>query len=249
MNTELKKDKIIIIDFGSQVTKLIARRIREYSVLSEVLTLQDLKKKNVFSNVKGIILSGGPSTVTKKTFFKVPKEIFDLDIPILGICYGLQLIAKKFNGKVKSNIKKREFGRAILVKRKNSVLTKNFFNKNESIVWMSHQDSVSKLPKGFSKIASTSKSAMAIIENKKKKIYGIQFHPEVTHTNKGKVIFKNFIFHICKARKQWKLESEKKRIIKEIKQIVKNEKVICALSGGIDSSVVALIINKAIGKN
>ena len=249
MNTELKKDKIIIIDFGSQVTKLIARRIREYSVLSEVLTLQDLKKKNVFSNVKGIILSGGPSTVTKKTFFKVPKEIFDLNIPILGICYGLQLIAKKFNGKVKSNIKKREFGRAILVKRKNSVLTKNFFNKNESIVWMSHQDSVSKLPKGFSKIASTSKSAMAIIENKKKKIYGIQFHPEVTHTNKGKVIFKNFIFHICKARKQWKLESEKKRIIKEIKQIVKNEKVICALSGGVDSSVVALLINKAIGKN
>ena len=195
MNTELKKDKIIIIDFGSQVTKLIARRIREYSVLSEVLTLQDLKKKNVFSNVKGIILSGGPSTVTKKTFFKVPKEIFDLNIPILGICYGLQLIAKKFNGKVKSNIKKREFGRAILVKRKNSVLTKNFFNKNESIVWMSHQDSVSKLPKGFSKIASTSKSAMAIIENKKKKFMGYNFTLK-SHTPIKEKLFLKILFFI-----------------------------------------------------
>ena len=114
---------------------------------------------------------------------------------------------------------------------------------------MSHQDSVYKLPKGFTKIASTSQSAMTIIENKKKKIFGIQFHPEVTHTNNGNVIFKNFIFEICNAKKQWKLESEKKRIIKEIKQTVKNEKVICALSGGVDSSVVALLIHKAIGNN
>ena len=119
MNQKLNKDKIIVIDFGSQVTKLIARRIREYSVLSEVLTLKDLKKKNVFFNVKGIILSGGPSTVTKSSFPKIPNEVFDLNIPILGICYGLQLIAKQFRGKVKSNIKKREFGRAILIKKKN----------------------------------------------------------------------------------------------------------------------------------
>ena len=249
MKTDLNKDKIIVIDFGSQVTKLIARRIREFSVLSEVLTLKDLKKRNIPSNIKGIILSGGPSTVTKRSFPKIPGKIFDLNIPILGICYGLQLIAKKFNGKVKSNIKKREFGRAILIKKKKSPLTKNFFNKNKSVVWMSHQDSVYKLPKGFTKIASTSQSAMTIIENKKKKIFGIQFHPEVTHTNNGDVIFKNFIFEICNVKKQWKLESEKKRIIKEIKQTVKNEKVICALSGGVDSSVVALLIHKAIGKN
>ena len=248
MNTNLNKDKIVILDFGSQVTKLIARRIREYSVLSEILTLKDLKKKNTLLNVKGIVLSGGPSTVTKNSFPKIPKEIFNLKIPILGICYGLQLIAKQFKGRVKSNIKKREFGRAILIEKKNSILTKNFFNKKKTDVWMSHQDSVNKLPQGFTKIASTSQSTMTIIENKKKRIYGIQFHPEVTHTNNGAIIFKNFIFDICKVKKQWKLKSEKKRIIKEIKQQVKNEKVICALSGGVDSSVVALLIHKAIGK-
>ena len=119
MNQDLKKDKIIIIDFGSQVTKLIARRIREYSVFSEILTLKELKKNNVFQNVKGIILSGGPSTVTKNSFPKIPREILNLKIPILGICYGLQLITKQFKGKVKANIKKREFGRAILIKKKN----------------------------------------------------------------------------------------------------------------------------------
>ena len=249
MNQILKIDKIIIIDFGSQVTKLIARRIREYSVYSEILTLKDLKEKNVFKNVKGIILSGGPSTVTKKSFPKLPRKIFNLNIPILGICYGLQLIAKQFQGKVKSNVKKREFGRAILKEKKKSLLTNNFFKKGKSIIWMSHQDSVYKLPVGFSKIASTNQSNMTIIENKKKKIYGIQFHPEVTHTQNGNIIFKNFIFEICKAKKQWKVNFEKTRIIKEIKHIAQRKKVICALSGGVDSSVVALLIHKAIGKN
>ena len=249
MNRDLNKDKIIVIDFGSQVTKLIARRIREHSVLSEVITLKDLKKKKFHPNTKGIILSGGPSTVTKSSFPRIPNRIFNLNIPILGICYGLQLIVKQFKGRVKKNIKKREFGRANLIKKKNSLLIKNFFNKNKSVVWMSHQDSVHKLPKGFSKIASTSQSLLTIIENKKKKLYGIQFHPEVTHTKNGSIILKNFIFDICKAKKQWKLESEKKRIIKEIKLTVKKNKVICALSGGVDSSVVALLIHKAIGKN
>jgi len=249
MNQNINKDKIIIIDFGSQVTKLIARRIREYSVLSEILTIKELKKKNIFSNVKGIILSGGPSTVTKKSFPKIPSAIFDLNIPILGICYGLQLIVKHFKGKVIANINKREFGRVVLKKNKNSLLTKNFFKKNKTIVWMSHQDSVYKLPLGFSKIASTQKSTVTIIENKEKKIYGIQFHPEVTHTQNGGIIFKNFIFNICKVQKHWKIYSEKNRIIKEIKEIVKKDKVICALSGGVDSSVAALLIHKAIGKN
>ena len=166
MNPNFKKDKIIIIDFGSQVTKLIARRIREYSVFAEILTLKDLKKKNVFQNVKGVILSGGPSTVTKKLFQKIPNEILNLNVPILGICYGLQLIARQFNGKVKTNIKKREFGRAVLIKVKDSLLTKNFFKNNKSTVWMSHQDTVYKLPKNFRKIASTKQSEMTIIENK-----------------------------------------------------------------------------------
>ena len=249
MKLSLKKDKIVIIDFGSQVTKLIARRIREYKVFSKILTQNDLKKKNIFNNVKGIILSGGPSTVVGKKFPTIPKEVFQLNIPILGICYGMQLIAKHFNGKVKSNIKKREFGRALLFKSKDSLLTKGFFNKNKCKVWMSHQDSVFHLPKGFTKIAFTKASTMTIIENKKKNIYGIQFHPEVTHTDNGNIIFKNFIFDICKANKEWKLDSEKTRIVKEIKNIVKQDKVICALSGGVDSSVVALLIHKAIGSN
>ena len=249
MSQQIKKDKIIIVDFGSQVTKLIARRIREYKVFSEILMPKDLKKKGIFKNVKGIILSGGPLTVTSSKFLKIPKEVFDLKIPILGICYGLQLIAKHFKGKVKSNIRKREFGRALLLKSKDSLLTKNFFYDNKAKVWMSHQDSVYKLPKGFTKIASTKESQMTIIENKKKNIFGIQFHPEVTHTKNGNIIFKNFIFNICKTKKQWKIDAEKTRIIKEIKSIVKKDKVICALSGGVDSSVVALLINKAIGNN
>jgi len=249
MSQELKKDKIIIIDFGSQVTKLIARRVREYKVYSEVLNLKDLKKKDALIDVKGIILSGGPSTVIGNKYPNIPKEIFNLGIPILGICYGLQLISKHFKGKVKANIKKREFGRAVLYKYKNSLLTKNFFRQNKCNVWMSHQDSVYKLPRGFTKIASTKESAMTIIENKKKNIYGIQFHPEITHTENGNIIFKNFIFNICKAKKQWKLDSEKNRIIQEMKSTIKEDRVICALSGGVDSSVVALLIHKAIGKN
>jgi len=249
MSQELKKDKIIIIDFGSQVTKLIARRVREYKVYSEVLNLKDLKKKDALIDVKGIILSGGPSTVIGNKYPNIPKEIFNLGIPILGICYGLQLISKHFKGKVKANIKKREFGRAVLYKYKNSLLTKNFFRQNKCNVWMSHQDSVYKLPRGFTKIASTKESAMTIIEKKKKNIYGIQFHPEITHTENGNIIFKNFIFNICKAKKQWKLDSEKNRIIQEMKSTIKEDRVICALSGGVDSSVVALLIHKAIGKN
>ena len=249
MNKGLKKEKIIIVDFGSQVTKLIARRIREYKVFSQILRPEDLKNKNIFKNAKGIILSGCPSTVVSNKFPNVSREVFNLNIPILGICYGLQIIVKHFKGKVKSNIKKREFGRVVLFKSNDSILTKGFFYKNKSNVWMSHQDSVYTLPKEFIKIASTNNSEMTIIENKKKRIYGIQFHPEVTHTQNGNKIFKNFIFNICKAKKEWKLESEKTKIIKEIKNKVKNDKVICALSGGVDSSVVALLIHKAIGKN
>ena len=142
-----RKEKIIIIDFGSQVTKLIARRIRDLGVFSEIITIKDLYKIKDFSEIKGIILSGGPSTVTKKNFLKIPKKILLKKIPILGICYGLQLIAKLFGGTIKSLKKQREFGRANLVKRQNSVLIKNFFKGKKSLVWMSHQDAVTKLPK------------------------------------------------------------------------------------------------------
>ena len=242
------QEKIIIVDFGSQVTKLIARRIREYNVYTEIITLSKLNKIKNFNNIKGIILSGGPSTVTKSSFPNIPLSILNKRIPILGICYGLQLIAKNMNGLVKSGKKRREFGRVEIKKVKNSLLTKNFY-KNKNYVWMSHQDIVFKLPKGFLRIASTYDSPYTIIENTKKKIYGIQFHPEVTHTDNGHILLKNFIFLICESKKIWKLKFQKNMIIKKIKNQVKDAKVICALSGGVDSSVVALLINKAIKKN
>ena len=243
------KEKIIIIDFGSQVTKLIARRIRDFGVFSEILTINDLYKIKDYERIKGIILSGGPSTVTKKKYLSIPKEIFLKKIPILGICYGLQLIAKLFGGSIKSLRKKREFGRATLYKKKRSLLIKNFFNTKNQSVWMSHEDAVTKLPKGFKIIASTKESKLTIIENTKSKIYGVQFHPEVTHTENGKEIFKNFLFSICKIKKKWRVASETTRLINDIRKTVKKDKVICALSGGVDSSVVALLINKAIKKN
>ena len=248
MSFQNLKEKIIIIDFGSQVTKLIARRIRDLGVFSEILTINDLYKIKDYNGIKGIILSGGPSTVTKKRYPSIPKEIFLKKIPILGICYGLQLIAKLFGGSIKSLKKKREFGRASIFKKNQSLLIKNFFNIKNQSVWMSHQDAVIKLPKGFKTIASTKDSRLTIIENTQSKIYGMQFHPEVTHTANGKEIFRNFLFSICKIKKKWHVISEKSRLIHEIKKNVKNNKVICALSGGVDSSVVALLVNKAIRK-
>ena len=242
------KDKVLIIDFGSQVTKLIARRTRELGVYSEIITPKKLFELKEYQNIKGLIFSGGPSTVTSKKFQSVPKEIFKKNIPILGICYGLQLIAKLFGGKIKSSKKKREFGRTFLFKNQSSLLTKNYLNIKKS-VWMSHEDAVVKLPKNFITIASTKNSKNTIIENVKKKIYGVQFHPEVTHTDNGKQIFKNFLFLICKFKKKWNVSSRKNKLIKEIKNTVKQGKVICALSGGVDSSVVALLIHKAIKKN
>ena len=162
------KDKVIIIDFGSQVTKLIARRIRELGVYSEIITPQNFNKLKKLHNIKGLILSGGPSTVTSNNFQSISKDVFKKNIPILGICYGLQLIAKIFGGKIKSSKKKREFGRAFLYKKNSSFLTKNFLNNKRS-VWMSHEDAVVKLPKNFKLIASTKGSKFTIIENTKKK--------------------------------------------------------------------------------
>ena len=245
-NISKEKNKILIVDFGSQVTKLIARRIRDLKVFSEIVNLKDFKNIKDFNNIKGIILSGGPSTVTKRVYPKITKNIFKKNIPILGICYGLQLIAKVFGGRIKNSKKRREFGEATLIEKSNSILFKNFYYKKKSIVWMSHQDAVFKLPKDFVNTASTSNSKFTAIQHKTKKIFGIQFHPEVTHTKNGKEILKNFVLNICKIKKNWKINVEKNRIIKDLKDKIKNEKVICALSGGVDSSVAAVLINKAI---
>ena len=196
-----QKDKIVIIDFGSQVTKLIARRIRELKVYCEIVNLKNFKKIKNFYNIKGIILSGGPSTVTQKVYPSISRSIFKKNIPILGICYGLQLIAKVFGGKIKKSQKKREFGEAILLEKSKSPLFKNFFNNKKTTVWMSHQDAVFKIPKGFENLASTNNSKYTAIQNKKKNIYGIQFHPEVTHTKNGFKVIKNFVLNICKIKK------------------------------------------------
>tara|TARA_B100000035_G_scaffold294184_1_gene284236 strand:+ start:893 stop:1417 length:525 start_codon:yes stop_codon:yes gene_type:complete len=165
---QFQNEKIIIIDFGSQVTKLIARRIRELGVYSEIITPRALYKLKNYHNIKGIILSGGPSSVTSQKFQSISKEIFNKNIPVLGICYGLQLIAKIFGGKIKSAKKKREFGRAFLLKKRSSPLIKNFL-KTTNTVWMSHEDAVVKLPRDFKTIAYTKDSKLTVIENAKKK--------------------------------------------------------------------------------
>ena len=245
----MEKKRILIIDFGSQVTRLIARRIRDFGVYSEIITPNELNKIISFKDISGLIFSGGPATVTKKFFPKIPQRVFFLNIPILGICYGLQLIAKEFSGQIKSNTKKREYGRTLIKKRKKSTLTENFYKKNKTEVWMSHQDCVIKPPKDFYTIASSNNSKYAIIEHKNKRIFGIQFHPEVSHTSRGTTLLKNFVLKICKAKKNWRTLNYKKSIIENLKKITKSEKTICGLSGGVDSSVTALVLSKSVKRN
>tara|TARA_B100000674_G_scaffold94672_1_gene67215 strand:+ start:3061 stop:4623 length:1563 start_codon:yes stop_codon:yes gene_type:complete len=249
MSLSKNLNKILIIDFGSQFTQLIARRVRELGVYSEIVSHKKIKNNDIGDSVKGLILSGGPLNVYQINKYSFDKSILNKNIPILGICFGHQILSKLNGGKVKQS-KFREFGLANIYKKKNSVLTKNFFNKNNlNKVWMSHADQVSKLPKNFNVIASSHNSKFAVIENKKKNFYGVQFHPEVTHTEKGKILIGNFLFIICKIKKNWSSKDQKIKLIKEIKELVGNEKVICALSGGVDSSVVAQLLNRAIGKN
>jgi len=242
--------KILIIDFGSQFTQLIARRVRELGVFSEIVSHKKIKIPQITKeNIAGIVLSGGPLNVYENDKFKFDKKILKLGVPILGICFGHQILSKLLGGKVKKS-KHREFGLATINKVSNSILTKNFFNKkNTSNVWMSHADQVSKMPRNFKIIASTKNSKLTIIENTKDKYYGVQFHPEVTHTDKGKILLRNFVFYICKIKKNWSSKDQKLKLINEIKEQVGNNKVICGLSGGVDSSVVAQLLSKAIGKN
>ncbi len=241
-------ERILIIDFGSQFTQLIARRVRELGVFSEIVSHKRFNLKLGKNKTKGIILSGGPLNVYQSKKVKFNNEIFNWNVPILGICFGHQIISKQLGGKVKQ-AKQREFGLAKLKKLRNSKLINNFFIKDKAKkVWMSHADEVIKLAKGFKVVAKTDSSKFSIIENVSKKLYGIQFHPEVTHTEKGNIILKNFIFSICRIKKNWSSKNQKKILIQEVKRNVGNSKVICALSGGVDSSVVAKLIHNSIGK-
>lgn len=235
--------QIIVINFGAQYCHLIARRVRDLGVYSEIepydITASEVKKLRP----KGIILSGGPNSVYEKGVPLPDKKIFGLGIPILGICYGLQLIGKYY-GKVSPN-KLKEYGKKTLFVKDNGILLKKL-NKKEK-VWMSHGDLVSSLPKDFKILAKTDTCPIAAVENNIKKIYGVQFHPEVVHTPKGNQILRNFVFDICKAKKDWNIGSLKNKIIKEIKETVKDDYVIMGASGGVDSTVSAVLIHKAIG--
>ena len=250
MSLDRSLSKILIIDFGSQFTQLIARRIRELGVFSEIVSHKKVNKKVIKDkNICGFILSGGPLNVYQNDKFNFDKEILKLGIPILGICFGHQILSKALGGKVKKS-NHREFGLVTIYKKSNSKIIKNFFDKKKrNSVWMSHADQVSKAPKNFKIVASSKNSKMTIIQDLKKNFYGVQFHPEVTHTNKGKILLRNFLFLICKIKKNWSPEDQKIKLISEIKKQVGNNKVICGLSGGVDSSVVAQLLNKAIGKN
>jgi GMP synthase (glutamine-hydrolysing) len=247
MSLDSNLDKILIIDFGSQYTQLIVRRIRELGVFSELISHKKIKSSQIKSNIKGIILSGGPLNVYQLNNDLFDKKIINLEIPILGICFGHQILSKFKGGRVKQS-KNREFGLTNIYKKHESQLIKNFFDKKTKKVWMSHSDQVSKIPKTFRVVASSENSKFAIVESKISKFFGVQFHPEVTHTENGKKIISNFIFLICKIKRNWSSKDQKIRLIKEAKDQIGTNKVICALSGGVDSSVVAQLLNKAIGK-
>ena len=248
MSLDQSLEKILIIDFGSQFTQLIARRIRELGIYSELVSHKKIKNKDIDKKIKGIILSGGPLNVYEINKYSFDKRILENHIPVLGICFGHQILSKLNGGRVKQS-KHREFGLANIYKKKDSLITKNLFkNKKKVKVWMSHADQVSKLPKNFQVIASSQNSKFAIVENKFKKFYGVQFHPEVTHTENGKILINNFIFLICKMKRNWSAKFQKIKLIEDVRNQVGNNKVICALSGGVDSSVVAQLLNKAIGQ-
>ncbi|MBU1863988.1 MAG: glutamine-hydrolyzing GMP synthase [Candidatus Omnitrophica bacterium] len=240
-----KTETILILDFGSQYTQLIARRVRENKVFSLILPYNISIKKIKEINPNGIIFSGGPSNVYQKKAPFPREEVFSLNIPILGICYGMQLCGHMFGGKVKKT-PLREYGHAELTIDRREDL---FFRMPKKInVWMSHGDHVSRLPTGFERIAHTRNSSIAAFRNQDRTIFGIQFHPEVVHTPLGSTLIANFLFKVCNVSSSWTPRSFIKETVKNIRREVGREKVILGLSGGVDSSIAALLIHKAIGK-
>ena len=239
------EETIIILDFGSQYTQLIARRIRENKVFCEILPFNQNPNSYRHRNLKGIVLSGGPSSVFEQDAPFCTKEVFELGVPVLGICYGLQLIGKLFRGEVERS-QKREYGKAIIrIDRGENIFREV---KNNTVIWMSHGDHLSTLPPQFEVIAHTENIPFAAIGNNEKKIFGLQFHPEVAHTEEGKRIIQNFLFRICQCEGSWTTKSFIDTTVFQIREQVKDSKVILGLSGGVDSSVCAALVNKALGK-
>ncbi len=238
------RETIVILDFGSQFTQLIARRIRESKVFSKIVPFNVSMDVIKEMNPKGIILSGGPMSVYDKNAPMPDKEIFKLGLPILGVCYGMQIITHVFGGKV-GKAKDREYGRAELFVDSNRDLFANL--PTNLTCWMSHGDEIQKAPPGFTVLAHTLNAPIAAVGNRSKNIYGVQFHPEVVHTQRGLNILQNFVIQICGCLPRWTMDKFIDAAIREINETVGNKKVVLGLSGGVDSSVAAILIQKAIG--
>jgi GMP synthase (glutamine-hydrolysing) len=248
MDNNLHQEKILILDFGSQYTQLIARRVRECKVYSEIhpfsTSLEEIKN----FNPKGIILSGSPASVHDKGAPFINHQLLESGLPVLGICYGMQLIIHLSGGKVEKS-KEREFGKSQLLIDDSSDLFQGLNDNQTDIqVWMSHGDRVKVLPPGFTTIAHSRNSPVAAIRADKDPIYGVQFHPEVIHTLQGKQIIENFLYKICGCKPLWNMKSFIDTSIEKMKMTAGNDMVICGVSGGVDSTVVAVLLNKAIGK-
>ena len=240
-------DKILVLDFGGQYNQLIARRVREHHVYSEIksynkISLEEIKE----ASYKGIIFTGGPNSVYDPSSPHYDPKILDLGIPVLGICYGNQLMAFMAGGKVESAENSSEYGKT-LINIEENVLFRDI--PEMSICWMSHTDYVSELPAGFKRIAYSDKCPNAAMCDESRKLYAVQFHPEVTHTEYGKQILSNFLFKVCECNADWKMENFVTSCVEKYKEELKDKKVLLALSGGVDSSVVALLLHNAIGSN
>jgi len=247
MRKQAPFDKILILDFGSQYTQLIARRVRECRIYSEIHPYHISPERVKSLAPKGIILSGGPASVYEKNAPLSDPSILRMGIPILGICYGMQLIAHQLGGEV-ARSEKREYGNAKLILSRSNRLFKGLGRKGEQlIVWMSHGDHVRNVPRGFRGIADSKNTPFAAFEDPLKKIYGLQFHPEVVHTPHGIDLIKNFLFAICECSNLWTMESFLEQTRQDLKRRIGDGRVICALSGGVDSTVVALLLHKAVG--
>lgn len=238
---------VLIVDFGSQVTQLIARRVREIGVYCEVVPFQSAQKRIDAIEPQAIILSGGPSSVTQGDAPLAPDNVFSSKVPVLGICYGQQVMCRQLGGQVESG-EQREFGRAMVtIKTPCSLFDGVWDPDKQHKVWMSHGDHVSKLPQGFDVVATSPNAPYAIIANEAAKYYGVQFHPEVVHTDQGKALFENFLINIAGLDADWNMAAYRERTIKAIREQVGDKRVICGLSGGVDSSVAAILIHEAIG--
>ena len=243
----MKQEMIIVLDFGGQYNQLIARRVRECGVYCEVLSYQTPIEELIAKEPKGIILTGGPNSVYDETSPHYDKALFDTGIPILGICYGAQLMAYSTGGKVETATTS-EYGKTdVKVTCNNSLLFGGV--ENETVVWMSHTDMITELGSGFVVTAHTDKCPVAAMENAEKKLYAVQYHPEVTHSIKGQQMLSNFVYDVCSCKGDWKMVDFTRNTIEGIKKRVGDGKVLCALSGGVDSSVAAVLLSKAVGKN